>query len=360
MATFQKIGKRWRARIRRKGFPAQSEMFDTKAQAQEWASRQEADMRALKFQDVRIIADKTLASAIDRYVEEQTQVRPLGKNKKAVLSNLKLALGKYTMPALTGDVLTDYVKDRKAAGAGGVTIAVDLTYLTSVIKAARNIWRWPVNLDAIDQARAYMAHIGLSTRSKERTRRPTKVELSNISTWFLVKVRQRVPMADLIAFAVDTAMRLSEIINLKWTDLNEQDKTIIIRNRKHPRAKIGNDQEVPLLGDAFDIVKRQPKVGKEERIFPVTEGTVSSLFPRACKALGIEDLRFHDLRHEGVSRLFERGYTIEQVALVSGHRDWKMLARYTQIRAKDLHLHHSRERLPDWKSVAHSPTAKSG
>ncbi|MDR6583450.1 site-specific integrase [Herbaspirillum frisingense] len=337
MATFQKIGKRWRARIRRKGFPAQSEMFDTKAQAQDWASRQEADMRALKFQDVRIIADKTLGSAIDRYVEEQTQVKPLGKNKKAVLATLKRYLGKLTMPELTGDVLIDYVKERKGAGAGGVTIAIDLTYLSSVLKAARNIWRWPVNLDAIAQARAYMDHIGLSTRSKERTRRPTKIELGNISTWFAVKVRQKVPMSDLIAFAVDTAMRLSEIINLKWADLNEQDRTIIIRNRKHPRAKIGNDQEVPLLGDAFAIIKRQPKMDKEERIFPVTEGTVSSLFPRACKSLGIEDLKFHDLRHEGVSRLFEQGYSIEQVALVSGHRDWKMLARYTQIRAKDLH-----------------------
>jgi integrase len=241
------------------------------------------------------------------------------------------------MPALTGDVLIEFVKNRKKAGAGGVTIAVDLTYLASVIKAAKNIWRWPVNLDAIDQARAYMTHIGLSTRSMERTRRPTKTELGNISTWFLVKVRQQVPMPDLIAFAVDTAMRLSEIINLKWADLNEQDKTIIIRNRKHPRAKVGNDQEVPLLGEAFNIIKRQPKIEKEARIFPVTEGTVSSLFPRACRALGIEDLRFHDLRHEGVSRLFEQGYSIEQVALVSGHRDWKMLARYTQIRAKDLH-----------------------
>lgn len=64
---------------------------------------------------------------------------------------------------------------------------------------------------------------------------------------------------------------------------------------------------------------------------------MSTIFPRACQALGIDDLKFHDLRHEGVLRLFEQGYTIEQVALVSGHRDWKMLARYTQIRAKDLH-----------------------
>jgi integrase len=120
-------------------------------------------------------------------------------------------------------------------------------------------------------------------------------------------------------------------------DLNEQDRTITIRDRKHPTEKQGNDQEVPLLGEAFDIVKRQPKTDKEGRIFPVTDGTISSIFPRACNALKIEDLRFHDLRHEGVSRLFEKGYTIEQVALVSGHRDWKMLARYTQIKAKDLH-----------------------
>src|SRR5450830_1490738 len=100
------------------------------------------------------------------------------------------------------------------------------------------------------------------------------------------------------------------------------------------REKAGNDQEVPLLGEAFDIVKRQPA---GDLIFPVTEGTVSTIFPRACNALRIVDLKFHDLRHEGVSRLFEQGYSIEQVALVSGHRDWKMLARYTQIRAKDLH-----------------------
>lgn len=82
---------------------------------------------------------------------------------------------------------------------------------------------------------------------------------------------------------------------------------------------------------------RQPRRDEAGRIFPVTEGTISTIFPRACKKLGIEDLRLHDLRHEGVSRLFEQGYTIEQVALVSGHRDWKMLARYLHLKAKDLH-----------------------
>src|SRR5450830_317051 len=89
MVTFQKMGKRWRARIRRKGFPALSEMFNTKARAQEWASQQEADMRALKFQDARIIADKTLAAAMDHYIEEHSSTKPLDENKADILKNKK-------------------------------------------------------------------------------------------------------------------------------------------------------------------------------------------------------------------------------------------------------------------------------
>jgi integrase len=80
------------------------------------------------------------------------------------------------------------------------------------------------------------------------------------------------------------------------------------RDRKHPRQKVGNDQEVPLLGKTFSIVKRQPKpadMSEDSRIFPVEADTITTIFPRAKKALGIVDLHFHDLRHEGVSRLFE-------------------------------------------------------
>lgn len=142
-------------------------------------------------------------------------------------------------------------------------------------------------------------------------------------------------MRDIIQFAVATAMRLDEIMRLRWEDLNKDHKTITIRDRKHPNQKEGNDQEVPLLGDSFDIAMRQPDT--HTRIFPCNGNTISSIFPPACQALGIVDLRFHDMRHEGVSRLFERGFRIEQVSLVSGHRDWKMLQRYTQLKAVDLH-----------------------
>jgi len=204
-----------------------------------------------------------------------------------------------------------------------------------VLKTAHELWGLPVDTTVTAVGRSSLKYLGLSAKSKERERRPTQKEIDDICLYFTTKVRQKVPMEDLILFAIDTAMRAGEIIGLKWDDINHTDKTIIIRDRKHPTEKTGNDQEVPLLGQSYQILMRQPR--KDARIFPIANGTVSSLFPRACAVLKIIDLRFHDLRHEGVSRLFERGYTIEQVALVSGHRDWKMLSRYVQLRAKDLH-----------------------
>jgi integrase len=156
-------------------------------------------------------------------------------------------------------------------------------------------------------------------------------------------------MADVVRFAVCTAMRLSEITSLRWDGLNEEARTVLIRDRKHPRQKKGNDQVVPLLRgpvriagtvvDPMDVVSAQRRrVDRDEdRVFPYEPDSVSTAFTRAVEALGIEDLHFHDLRHDGVSRLFEAGLRIEQVALVSGHRDWTMLRRYTNLRGADLH-----------------------
>lgn len=332
MASIIRVGERWRAQIRRKGHASISETFPTKTLAQKWATETEASINARRYRDERSLDKITLAELIQQYREELSHVE-FGKNKHAVLTALENKLGHHTLAQLTDDRLTQYVKDRRREGAGGVTIAIDLTYLGGIFKTARQIWKMPVSMDAIATARAYMSHVKISTRSKERTRRPTKDELDCLCDYF--DKHSRMPMRDIIQFAVATAMRLDEIMRIRWDDLNEADKTIVIRDRKHPNQKAGNDQEVPLLGDSFAIVLRQPRTDK--CIFPYNGSTISSIFPRACQALGIEDLRFHDLRHEGVSRLFERGFRIEQVSLVSGHRDWKMLKRYTQLKAADLH-----------------------
>jgi integrase len=338
MASILKIGDTWRAQIRRKGHKSMSETFPTKAQAVAWSRGVEAEMDARRFKDVRGLANLTLKVLIGRYREEIGAEHPFGKNKTAVLNMWEREHGDKTVDEITDDYLTKFVRDRRKGGAGGVTISIDLTYLGGVFKTAKELWKLPVSLEPIEAARANMAHLKISTRSEERRRRPTDKEISDLCDY--LDKHSTLPMRDLIHFAIESAMRIEEITMLRWVDLNEADRTIMIRDRKHPRQKKGNDQEVPLLGKTFGIVQRQPRPGTltpECRIFPVKAETVSTIFPRAKKALGIEDLHFHDLRHEGVSRLFEQGYQIQEVALVSGHRDWKMLARYTQIKAKDLH-----------------------
>jgi integrase len=100
-------------------------------------------------------------------------------------------------------------------------------------------------------ARDNMRYLGLSPKSNERDRRPTDAELQRLYAHYAGIKREKVPMPDLIRFAIATAMRVGEIILLKWADINEEHRTIIIRDGKHPTEKIGNDQEVPLLGEAF-------------------------------------------------------------------------------------------------------------
>ena len=118
---------------------------------------------------------------------------------------------------------------------------------------------------------------------------------------------------------------------------------LTIRDRKDPREKKGNDQRIPLLAvsgyDAFALIDEQRSIrgNEDDRIFPYASKSTSTAFTRACADLGIEDLHFHDLRHEGTSRLFEAGFAIQQVALVTGHKDWKMLRRYTHLKPESLH-----------------------
>ena len=151
------------------------------------------------------------------------------------------------------------------------------------------------------------------------------------------------PMSRIIRFAIATAMRQEEICRVTWSDLNTRTKMLTIRDRKDPRQKKGNDQRIPLLAvsgyDALALIEEQRAIraNEDDRIFPYVHKSAGTAFTRACRELNIDDLHFHDLRHDGTSRLFEAGYRIEQVALVTGHKDWKMLRRYTHLRPESLH-----------------------
>jgi integrase len=204
-----------------------------------------------------------------------------------------------------------------------------------VFRTARAFWKIPYQSDPIADARMVLSKLHLIGRPRERKRRPTEAELDALCALWRANPRQRIPMADLVRFAVASAWRLGEICRVTRADLDTTHKTIVIRDRKDPREKEGNDQTVPVFPEMMAIINRQPD--SDGSIFPYSEKSISTAFTRACKKLKIEDLHFHDLRHEGTSRLFESGYAIQEVALCTGHKDWKMLARYTQLQAKDLH-----------------------
>lgn len=137
-------------------------------------------------------------------------------------------------------------------------------------------------------------------------------------------------MASIAAFALFSTRREEEIATIRWSDLDEAGSRILVRDMKDPHEKDGNDIWCELPPEALRIALAQPRIS--DRIFPYNHRSVSANMTRAAALLGIINLHFHDLRHEGISRLFEMGKTIPQAASVSGHRSWSSLQRYAHLR----------------------------
>jgi integrase len=339
MASITKIGKRWRALVR-KGGTARCMTFGTKDLAKAWAATIEGEIDQLKASGFLKPSGLTVGDLIDRYTRELYPLKRWSPSKTRDLRILRKTFGADMVSTLNHSRIVEVFTDMHAKGAGGVGVGARISYLIKVLETAANLWRLSVPLEAARGARGALKEAGMITVSKQRDRRVSDAEIERVIT-HLEKMDTALPMCDLIHFAVASAMRVSEITRLRWVDLNEADRTVWVRDRKHPTKKAGNDAKVPLLDfsghDAFAIVKRQPRT--KECIFPYNCRTVGKYFIDAALFLEIEDLNFHDLRHEAVSRMFEskHKYSIPEVALVSGHRDWGHLRRYTNLRAVDLH-----------------------
>lgn len=338
MASIIEREGRWRALVRKAGV-TRCATFNTKTAANAWAKRMESEVEQLKATGVINPGSKTLADLIDQYVREQFARKPWGRSKTADLARLKRDLGHHKVAKLTGRHITEYFAKRNREGAGGVIVGAQLGYLIQVLELARALWHLDVPVTAARDARTAITAGGMVGKARRRDRRVSDSELEAIIEYTEANKDTAIPMRDVLEFCLASAMRISEVCRLQWADLDEPARTIKIRDRKHPQDKLGNDQTVPLLDatghDAFAIAKRQPRGGS--RLFPFNARTIGTYVTRACAALDLADLSLHDLRHEGISRLFDAGYRIEQVALVSGHRDWAMLKRYTHVKAIDLH-----------------------
>ena len=348
MPTFSQLPSgKWRVQVRRAGI-YRAATFETKMEARDWATgieHQAHHIAAGGFAPVPKGA--TVDDLIEKYLE--TAGANAGKTKAATLAMLREKLGKVRLGALNAVTLRDFIDRRLEDGAGGVTVAADLSFLSAVLKWGRHARHLDINDRLALEAREGLKHRGLRTRSKERDREPTDTELARLYAHWRANPRQRIDMETVCRFALASGMRQDEICRLQVDDVDRAGRTVVIRDRKDPRNKAGNDQTVPLLPDAWAIIEPLLDDRDAGQVFlGARAASVSTSFTRTCKAVEppIEDLHFHDLRHRATAQFFRMGLDIPRVALLTGHKTWAMLRRYTDIKPADVHAAIKKPRAP--------------
>lgn len=319
-----------RIRIKRDGVIVHEEAktFDgrryKRRDVERWASAREHELHA---PDAVLGPQSTLTlgQAIARYCREYPG---WGRSKTADLARLQSArIANLPLVLIRAQHLIDHVRLRRET-VGPATAGNDLTWLRVLIKVAARAWRVPVAVQVVDDAVAHCREQRLIGRARQRDRRPTLDELTRLIEWWQRgDGRQQIPMDEIVLFAVFSARRQEEICTLRREDYDAARATILVRDAKHPRDP-HYSVRVSLTPEAVAVLERQPA---GELIFPFNGRSVQAAFARACKMLAIEDLHFHDLRHEAASRLAELGWTIPQMAAVTGHRTWANLQRYTHL-----------------------------
>lgn len=318
-------GQAYLARIRLKanGRIAHQETrtFETHRAARDWIRDREAELaKAPPLPDV------TLSDAIQRYVTESR--RQIGKTKAQVLEAIKRhRIAFLSCRDIRSQDIVQFAQDL-LEGLSASTVGNYLSHLQAVFAVAGPAWGMPLEHATILAAGKVCKRLGLTSKSGERSRRPTVDEVLRLIDHFDRRASRSIPMSRIIRFAILSTRRQEEITRIRWEDLDRD--RVLVRDMKHPGEKEGNNCWCELPAEAMAVIEEMPRVA--DQIFPFSAETISISFTMACKILGIEDLHFHDLRHEGISRLLELGRTIPQVASVSGHRSWNSLKRYTHLR----------------------------
>lgn len=282
----------------------------------------------------------TLGDLLRKYQSDPNLGDKAGRTKKYVIQLLiDSDIASINLSELKTHHIIEHCRLRAAGGTKPATISHDVSYLRSVLEAAKPIYGIDIDDTIIKEARPLLMQMNLIGKSQRRARRPINDELDLL----IEKLEERqshkysnIPFVDILNFSILSCMRIGEICALRWDDINYEQKAILVRDRKDPRKKIGNHMLVPLLGKAWDILQSQPKVS--ELVFPCNPRSVTAGFQRVRNELGITDLRYHDLRREGASRLLEQGFSIEEVAQVTGHRNLQTLWNiYISVFPNSLH-----------------------
>lgn len=274
----------------------------------------------------------TLAELIELQVKELERHGPVRRTKVAEMAQL-MSYFPEKLDALTSHTFSKFATKRRAEGAGPVTVLHNLSTLRGVLNSAKALHGLDIDGELVADAIKALKTVGAVAKSAQRSRRPTQTEWKDLMDYFdrmAYHPTAEIPMRKVCELAVALPRRLGELAGeggALWENLDDKRQWLRLVDTKHPtdiRTEI-----IPLPVAARGILDSLPVVDRQ--ILPYKPESISAAFTRACKRLKIEDLHFHDLRHEGISRLFEQGLQIQEVATISGHLSWQMLRRYTHL-----------------------------
>jgi integrase len=333
MATISKLPSgKYRAQVRRQGV-YRAQTFARKIDAQGWAVEIERAIESGSSRGVmRPAAGMTLANVVEAYL---AQVR-LTTAAVLYLQQIARVIGHVGVRQLNSLHIQDWIRERQEAGLQTASILRPLGRLSTMLQWTRDVKSIDINPGIVLEARRRLVRHNPG-HNRQRDRIPTAEELKRLRDYFAGEYRGHIPMVPIMDFALASAMRVGEICRITFEDVNWGQHTVTIRDRKDPKQKIGNNQVVPLLPAAMAIVQvRRDLTGGKGRIFPYRSEYVSGLWHKTVQHLQIDNLTFHDLRHAAITELFRWGLGIPEVSLISGHRSWRELKRYTQLTAGDV------------------------
>lgn len=320
MATFRKRSNAWQARVQRSGYPDQSKSFKTRSEAVVWARKIESELDSGAFIHLPIASSKVLLKdLLERYKNEVTCLKK-HSSVEAYRINfwLRHPIASQFISDIKSSDIARWRDERVKLGRSPNTLRLELAILSNLFTVAANEWGYENLTNPTTKVKLPKLPSG---RVKRISAEELELIIQNSCSPFLKPI---------VILAVETGMRRSEIASIEWQHVNLVKRKLLI-----PITKNGEAREVPLSPVALDLLK---SLGHESdsKVFNITAHAISIAFGRACKRAKLTNLHFHDLRHEAISRLFERGLSLPEVATISGHKTWAMLRRYTHLSAESI------------------------
>ena len=342
MAAIEQRKTGWRAQVRRRGMPSISRTFDLKADAEAWAREVEREIQRGNVGVLRQDAQRmTVADAMTRYISGPVAAMRSASDAKSRLSRARDRFGAYTLANVRGPDVGAWRDELLAAGLAPQTVVHCINTLSALFGFVEK--DLGIDLPAGNPCRSVRKPV--TPKGRDRRLRPGELDALLRAT----DQSRAVGLRQIIMLAVESSMRLGELLGLEWSRIDLARRTAHLVDTKN-----GESRTVALSSAALDALRTLPhrldsrvfgwqNKDSFEKAWQRAKARAQAAYQADCAVQGIKpdpvflaDLRFHDLRHEATSRLFEKGLGVMEVASMTGHKSLAMLKRYTHIEAEKL------------------------